>query len=71
MHTFDITAVFSACVSALTNFILWAKTTYIYLGAIRSAFILLLSGLLLFRPSLLLFCLGTMKMNRKRVCFDV
>lgn len=32
MHIFDITAVFNACISALTDFILWAKTTYIYLG---------------------------------------
>ena len=29
-HTFDITAIFSACVGALTDFILWAKTTYIF-----------------------------------------
>lgn len=32
MQTFDVTAVFSACISALTDFILWAKTTYIFLG---------------------------------------
>lgn len=32
MHTFDVTAIFSACVGALTDFILWAKTTYIFLG---------------------------------------
>lgn len=32
MYNFDITSIFSACVSALTDFIIWAKTSYITLA---------------------------------------